>query len=131
MKPVHAVNETEICMEHTTNPHMPACWKERGTSGAHTGHPALATQRKPLPSQWACFLAARKLPKGSCNSKSCSFPPVWSSVSATTRKSSSAHERGYSGYMPSATLCFYLHDHVENKRKWEEKIYFESSRAGV
>ncbi|KAK4830423.1 hypothetical protein QYF61_011047 [Mycteria americana] len=52
------------------------------------------------------------------------FPPVRNSISAIRNKNSSAQERGYSGYTPRATLCFYLRDHGEDMRKWDGKSTF-------
>ncbi|GAB0190284.1 hypothetical protein GRJ2_001493700 [Grus japonensis] len=47
--------------------------------------------------------------------------PIWTSISAIRSKRSSAQERGYKGYMPRGTLCFYLRDHGEDMRKWDGK----------
>ncbi|GAB0208485.1 hypothetical protein GRJ2_003314200 [Grus japonensis] len=52
-------------------------------------------------------------------------PPVQTSISAIRSKHSSAQERGYSGYTLQATLWFYLHDHGEDMRKWDGKIYLD------
>lgn len=48
-------------------------------------------------------------------------PPARARISAVGSRGSSTQERGCSGYAAWMTLCFYLCDHGEDVRKWDEE----------
>jgi len=52
-------------------------------------------------------------------------------ISAIRSKHSSAQERGYRGYTSWGILWFYLCDHGEAMRKWDEKIYIDPEGLSI